>query len=80
MNPEWIQFALLIPISFLIGWVKVLNGRIDKMQSKTYNKEETDKMIQLHLAPLETKLESLNETTKEIKSMLTEVLKDGNNK
>lgn len=74
---EWIQYALLIPISFLAGWVRLLNGRIDKMQARTYNKEETDKMIQLHLAPVETKLESLNETTKEIKAMLTEVLKNG---
>ena len=77
MNPEWLQFALLIPISFLVGWVKVLNNRLDRMQGKTYTKEETDKMTQLHLAPLETKLESLNETTREIKSMLTEVLKNG---
>ena len=77
MNPEWLQFALLIPITFLVGWVRALSARLDRMQGTTYTKEETDKMTQLHLAPMEAKLESLNETTKEIKSMLTEVLKNG---
>ena len=77
MGPEFIPLALLIPIGILIGWVKVLQNRIDKMQRMMYDKEETDKIIKLHLAPLETRLDSLNETQKEIKSMLQKVL-DGN--
>lgn len=77
MGAEFIPLALLIPIGILVGWIKVLQNRIDKMQHKTYDKEETDKMIQLHLAPLATRLDSLNETSKEIKAMLTRAL-DGN--
>lgn len=80
MNTEWLQYALLIPIGFLVGWVKVLQLRVDRMVKTTYDKEETDKVIKLHLAPLETRLDSLNETTKEIKAMLTEVLKNGQSK
>ena len=44
---------------------------------KMYNKEETDKQIVLHLAPLEARMESLKETTDDIKAMLQRVL-DGN--
>lgn len=77
MNAEWLQFALLIPIGILIGWVKLLQVRLDKMINSTYDKEETDKVIKLHLAPLETKLDGLKEVTNEIKSMLTEVLRNG---
>lgn len=80
MNADWLQYALLIPIGFLVGWVKVLQLRMDRMVKTTYDKEETDKIIKLHLAPVETRLDSLNETTKEIKAMLTEVLKNGQSK
>jgi hypothetical protein len=78
MGPEFIPLALLIPIGLLIGWIKVLQNRIDKMQLTVYNKEDTDKIIKLHLAPLETRLDSMNEIQKEIKSMLQRVL-DANN-
>lgn len=78
MGPEFIPLALLIPIGILIGWIKVLQTKVDKMQLNQYNKEDTDKIIKLHLAPLETRLDSLNETQKEIKSMLQRVL-DANN-
>ncbi len=78
MGPEFIPLALLIPIGILIGWIKVLQNKVDKMQLNLYNKEDTDKIIKLHLAPLETRLDSLNETQKEIKSMLQRVL-DANN-
>ena len=77
MGPEFIPLALLIPIGILIGWIKVLQNKVDKMQLNLYNKEDTDKIIKLHLAPLETRLDSLNETQKEIKAMLQKVL-DGN--
>lgn len=78
MGPEFIPLALLIPIGILIGWIKVLQNRIDKMQLTVYNKEDTDKIIKLHLAPLETRLDSMNEIQKEIKAMLQRVL-DANN-
>ena len=78
MGPEFIPLALLIPIGILIGWIKVLQTKVDKMQLNLYNKDDTDKIIKLHLAPLETRLDSLNETQKEIKAMLQKVL-DGNN-
>lgn len=77
MGPEFIPLALLIPIGILVGWIKVLQTKVDKMQLNLYNKDDTDKIIKLHLAPLETRLDSLNETQKEIKSMLQKVL-DGN--
>ena len=77
MGAELIPLALLIPLGILIGWVKMLQIKVDKMQLNLYNKEDTDKIIKLHLAPLETRLDSLNETQKEIKAMLQKVL-DGN--
>ena len=52
----------------------MLQIKVDKMQLTQYDKEETDKIIKLHLAPLETRLDSLNETQKEIKAMLQRVL------
>lgn len=80
MGPEFIPLALLIPIGILIGWIKVLQTKVDKMQLKMYDKVETDKIIKLHLAPLEMRLDNLKETTDDIKSMLQEVLKThGNN-
>ena len=74
MGPEFIPLALLIPIGILVGWIKMLQIKVDKMQLTQYDKEETDKIIKLHLAPLEARLDSLNETQKEIKSMLQRVL------
>jgi len=77
MGAEFIPLALLIPLGILAGWIKMLQLKVDKMQLNLYNKEDTDKIIKLHLAPLETRLDSLNETQKEIKAMLQKVL-DGN--
>ena len=76
MGAEFIPLALLIPIGILVGWIKVLQNRIDKMQLNQYNKEDTDKIIKLHLAPLETRLDGLKESMDDIKSMLTRVLND----
>ena len=77
MGAEFIPLALLIPLGIVCGWCRVLQTRIDRMQMKMYNKEETDKQIVLHLAPLEARMESLKETTDDIKAMLQRVL-DGN--
>lgn len=77
MQAEWVQYALTVPIGILIGWVKVLSGRIDKMQITTYSKKETEKMISLHLAPLETKLDNVEKNTDEIKTMIRELQKSG---
>ena len=77
MGAELIPLALLIPLGIVVGWCRVLQTRIDRMQIKMYNKEETDKQIVLHLAPLEARMESLKETTDDIKAMLQRVL-DGN--
>ncbi len=74
MGPELIPLALLIPLGILVGWIRMLQLKVDKMQLNLYNKEDTDKIIKLHLAPLETRLDSLNETQKEIKAMLQRVL------
>ena len=77
MGPEFIPLALLIPLGILVGWIKILQNKVDKMQLNLYNKEDTDKIIKLHLAPLETRLDSLNDTQKEIKAMLQRVLDGG---
>ena len=77
MGAELIPLALLIPLGIVVGWCRVLQTRIDRMQIKMYSKEETDKQIVLHLAPLEARMESLKETTDDIKAMLQRVL-DGN--
>ena len=77
MGAELIPLALLIPLGIVCGWCRVLQTRIDRMQMKMYNKEETDKQIVLHLAPLEARLEHLKDTTDDIKAMLQRVL-DGN--
>lgn len=77
MESTLIQYALLIPIGILIGWVRMLHVRIDKMQGSTYSKKETNEMIKLHLAPLETKIDHVNETCSDIKEMLQRISDNG---
>jgi hypothetical protein len=74
---DWIQFALLIPVSFLAVWIRILNTRIDKMIATTYTKKETTEMIALHLAPLETKLDNIDATMLEVKELVREVIRNG---
>ena len=78
MDLNLIQFALLIPIGILVGWVRLLHIKVDKMISTTYSKEETTEMIKLHIAPLETKIDHVNETCAEIKTMLQGMKNNGN--
>jgi hypothetical protein len=76
MSAELVQYALLIPIGWLMMWVKILSGRIDKMQAETYTKDETTEMIKLHLAPIEKQLDNVEKNTDEIKDMIKDLVND----
>jgi hypothetical protein len=71
-----VQIAMLIPMGYLAGWIKVLQGKVDAIKQDTYNKADTDRMIQLLLAPLEKDIEHIRQDMSEIKKLL-ERMADG---
>lgn len=55
----WIQFALVIPMGWLLTIVLALRKDFNAFRSTVYTKDETDKMIQLNQKPLEQKLDMI---------------------
>lgn len=71
MEPMTIVAILFtIPIGWLFNLVRTTNKRIDDMQKKYYDKEETDKMILLHLQPVLQSVQHVKEDTVEIKHLI----------
>lgn len=74
MDP--IQLLVLIPIGLMAGWIRVLSGRIDKMNASTYNKDETKDMIKLYQEPLKVKIDNIEHNTSEILRKLEKLSDD----
>ena len=64
MDP--LQLLVLIPLGLMAGWIRILSGRLDKMNSETYSKTETKDMIKLHQEPLKVKMDNIEQNTTEI--------------
>ena len=59
-----------IPIGWLFNLVRITNKRLDDMQKDYYDKQETIKMIELHLVPVLQSVQTVKEDTTEIKHLI----------
>lgn len=57
--------------------IKSNSERIQALDDKTYTKDEVDRMIQLHIEPLQSTQDKMWEDIKEIKRMLLRKYSDG---
>lgn len=80
MDPLIIMaIAYSLPLSWLYYLLRTANKRIDDMQQKYYDKEETDKMIMLHLQPVLQSVQQVKDDTVEIKHLIGKLF-DGQSK
>lgn len=71
MDPMIIMALVFsLPIGWLFYLLKTANKRIDDMQKQYYDKEETDKMILLHLQPVLQSVQHVKDDTTEIKHLI----------
>lgn len=74
MEPLTIATIVGVIFSIPIGWLfnlnRTTNKRLDNMQKEYYDKQETIKMIELHLVPVLQSVDRIKEDTTEIKHLI----------
>ena len=71
---DYLQFVVIIPIAILVGWVRHLSLRLDRMKEQMYTKQETQEMIDLKQAPMQKSLEHIETSLTDIKSDIQRLL------
>jgi hypothetical protein len=73
MQLSWeaaVQFALIVPMGYLFLLLRTALSQLVALRNNTYTKEETDKMINLNLNPVNVKLTDIKEDITWIRSKL----------
>ena len=64
MTLDWsqvLQFALVVPMGYLFVLLRAVQAKQLQILSNVYTKAETDKMIDLKLAPMDVTLKEMKE-------------------